>query len=146
MIWRGSRAAGLARASARTCYARSTIPGTSTNFRICTHHPLNRYGASWQLGLGIGDWELELVLGIGSREFLFARQNDPLSDVEGGQSPFRRVAAPEGGLSPFLPPRASTPIQWAVSYFLKDGLMLDFDLTEEQRILEQSVREWGAKE
>jgi glutaryl-CoA dehydrogenase (non-decarboxylating) len=29
---------------------------------------------------------------------------------------------------------------------LKDGLMLDFDLTEEQRILEQSVREWGAKE
>jgi len=24
--------------------------------------------------------------------------------------------------------------------------MLDFDLTEEQRLLEQSVREWGARE
>jgi len=32
-----------------------------------------------------------------------------------------------------------------VSYFAKDGLMLDFDLTEEQRLLEQTVREWGAK-
>jgi glutaryl-CoA dehydrogenase (non-decarboxylating) len=29
---------------------------------------------------------------------------------------------------------------------LKDGFMLDFDLTEEQRLLEQSVREWAAKE
>jgi glutaryl-CoA dehydrogenase (non-decarboxylating) len=29
---------------------------------------------------------------------------------------------------------------------LKDGLIMDFDLTEEQRILEQSVREWAAKE
>src|SRR6476660_2171428 len=28
----------------------------------------------------------------------------------------------------------------------KDGFMLDFDLTEEQRLLEQSVREWGARE
>jgi glutaryl-CoA dehydrogenase (non-decarboxylating) len=30
--------------------------------------------------------------------------------------------------------------------FLKDGLMMDFDLTEEQRILEHTVREWAAKE
>src|SRR5713226_1079566 len=29
---------------------------------------------------------------------------------------------------------------------VKDAFMLDFDLTEEQRLLEQSVREWAARE
>ena len=31
-------------------------------------------------------------------------------------------------------------------FYSKDGFMIDFDLTDEQRLLEQSVREWGARE